>query len=162
MECSLTLALTALISLHNIELFHQIHAGKRAAAAFADSLLNRSVAAIQTDPFRYRYNRILMRAGFWVREWLDVKYGYRCFYLTVSRQRATILLYASMKEDFVATLRRHNLLSHHIRAISIPADLRSFSPPCPAARRSGYPRRRLPCCSASRGWRNRYAAAPPR
>lgn len=49
MDCSVTLTLTALLSLHAIEQFSCTYMGDKGAATFVDQLLERSVAAIEQD-----------------------------------------------------------------------------------------------------------------
>ncbi len=109
-EQTITLAETAVISLHDIEFFKSQFIGVEAAASFVDELLSRSISVISADPKRYRYNGILADKGVRVREWLDVENGYRCFYDELNTFEIIILLYASMKEDFESALYRHNVI----------------------------------------------------
>lgn len=109
-EHTITLTETAVISLQDIEFFKSQFIGVDAAATFIESLLLRSVAAISEDPTRYRINGILADKGVRIHEWLDVENEYRCFYDQNNRSEISILLYASMKEDFESALYRHNVI----------------------------------------------------
>lgn len=109
-EYAITLANTAVLSLQDIEFFKSQFVGEKAAAAFIDSLLLRSVAAISQDPTRYRINGTLADKGVRIREWLDVENEYSCFYDHNNHDEISILLYASMKEDFESALYRHSVI----------------------------------------------------
>lgn len=109
-EHTIMLTETAVISLQDIEFFKSQFIGVDAAATFIESLLLRSVAAISEDPTRYRINGILADKGVRIHEWLDVENEYHCFYDHSNRSEISILLYASMKEDFESALYRHNVI----------------------------------------------------
>lgn len=108
---AITLTDTAFKSLQDIEFFKsQFIIGPDAAAIFIDSLLSRSISAISDDPQRYRFNGFLADKGIRIREWLDVDKEYRCFYHLSKPNKISILLYASMKEDFESALYRHSVI----------------------------------------------------
>jgi hypothetical protein len=61
-------------------------------------------------PTRYRINATLADKGVRIREWLGVKNEYRCFYDHNNHDEISILLYASMKEDFEPALYRDSVI----------------------------------------------------
>ncbi|QWA10872.1 type II toxin-antitoxin system RelE/ParE family toxin [Sodalis ligni] len=99
---------TALLCLTDIESFQSDLNGAQSAAELTESLLLDSVAALQEDPKRYRYNSILADFGLKVRERLDPK-GYRLLY-DENDEDVNILLILHTRQDLVRALYRLQIL----------------------------------------------------
>ncbi|MGK3124986.1 type II toxin-antitoxin system RelE/ParE family toxin [Candidatus Pantoea formicae] len=96
-------------TLKDIESYKIDTIGAKLAAEFVDKLLIDAVAAIMQDPLRYRFSHLLSQRGLNLRERLDPDSEYRVLY-DFDGETVQILMFLSMKQDFVTTLYRYQIL----------------------------------------------------
>lgn len=96
-------------TLKDIESFKSITIGVSLAAECVDHLLMDSVAAIMQDPERYRFSYLLSQRGLNLRERVDPNSGYRVLY-DFDGKSVQILMFLSVKQDFVTTLYRYQIM----------------------------------------------------
>lgn len=96
-------------TLKDIESFKSTTIGGSLAAEFVDRLLMDSVAAIMQDPERYRFSHLLSQRGLNLRERLDPDSDYRVLY-DFDGKTVQILMFLSVKQDFVTTLYRYQIM----------------------------------------------------
>lgn len=96
-------------TLKDIESYKIGTIGAKLAAEFVDNLLMNAVAAIMQDPLRYRFSHQLSQRGLNLRERLDPDSEYRVLY-GFDGKTVQIMMFLSMKQDFVTTLYRYQIL----------------------------------------------------
>lgn len=108
-QCRISIAPMAEWTLKDIESFKSVTLGARPAAEFVDKLLMDAVAAILQDPERYRFSHLLSQRGLNLQERCDPVSEYRVIY-DFDGQTVQILMFLSMKQDFVTTLYRYQIM----------------------------------------------------
>nr|WP_226374790.1 type II toxin-antitoxin system RelE/ParE family toxin [Pantoea stewartii] len=97
------------MSLRDIESYKSLTIGKQQAATFVDHLLMESVEKIMEDTERYHFNVLLSERGLMLRERLDLDGEFRVIY-DFDGKNVEILLFVSMKQNFLNQLYRYNIL----------------------------------------------------
>ncbi|KTS70656.1 hypothetical protein [Pantoea stewartii] len=108
-QFTIKVAPIAELSLRDIECHKGLIIGKQHAADFVERLLMDSVNKIMEDPERYHFNVLLSDRGLMLRERLDVDGEYRVLY-DFDGTNVEILLFVSMKQNFLNQLYRYNIL----------------------------------------------------
>lgn len=96
-------------TLKDIESYKITTIGPRRAAEFVDHLFRDAIAAVMQDPERYRFSYLLSQRGLNLRERCDPESEYRVIY-DFDGQNVQILMFLSMKQDFITTLYRYQML----------------------------------------------------